>query len=269
MPRYSLVPLLLTMFGVASCAALKPQPLAPAAPPPAQAAPLPPAETPAPPLAFFPPVPRPEQPYFIQDGIASFYGKAHQGKRTAAGEHFNLADFTAAHPTLPFGTVVRVTNLHNGMVVKVRINDRGPHVKGRVIDLSVASARAAGHLGTVCARADRGLRLGSAQRLPALKARKSGRAAEPMTVRTQGMQKTLCGNRRGVIAGPVDRWPSGLKAHAWKGCNGDAAPRVRIPLRPPSIAHQRSALFNLLPAALTCAAPCRCECRTSAWFRWA
>ena len=145
MPRYLLVPLLLTLFGVASCAALKPQPIAQATPSPAPAAPPPPAAVPlAPPPSFFPPAPRAEQPYFIQDGIASFYGKERQGKRTATGEHFDRAELTAAHPSLPFGTVVRVTNLHNGMMVKVRINDRGPHVKGRVIDLSTAAARAVG-----------------------------------------------------------------------------------------------------------------------------
>ncbi len=60
------------------------------------------------------------------------------------GERFDMTDFTAAHRTLPFGTVVRVTNLHNGKFVKARINDRGPHVKGRVIDLSMAAARALG-----------------------------------------------------------------------------------------------------------------------------
>ena len=145
MRRYLLVPLLLSSFGVASCAMLKPQPMAPAAPAPAQTAAPPPVAIPlAPPPSLFPPVPHAEQPYFIQEGIASFYGKAHQGKPTATGEHFNRADLTAAHPSLPFGTVVRVTNLHNGMMVKVRINDRGPHVKGRVIDLSTAAARAVG-----------------------------------------------------------------------------------------------------------------------------
>lgn len=143
MRRYLLVPLLLTLFGVASCAALKPQPM-PAAPSPAPAPSPPTAIPPAPPPSLFPSPPRAEQPYFIQEGIASFYGKAHQGKPTATGEHFNRAELTAAHLTLPFGTVVRVTNLHNGMMVKVRINDRGPHVKGRVIDLSTAAARAVG-----------------------------------------------------------------------------------------------------------------------------
>ena len=89
-------------------------------------------------------MPEAEQPFFTPQGIASFYGKAHQGKRTATGERFDMRDFTAAHPTLPFGTVVRVTDLRNGMQVKVRINDRGPHIKGRVIDLSAGAARALG-----------------------------------------------------------------------------------------------------------------------------
>ena len=148
MRRYLLVPLLLSCFGVASCALLKPPPLTPAAQQPAPVAPLPaPVAPPAAPkpAPVFPPTPQAvEQPYFTQQGIASYYGKAHQGRRTATGEHFNLKDLTAAHRTLPFGTVVRVTNLHNGDVVKVRINDRGPHVKGRVIDLSTAAARALG-----------------------------------------------------------------------------------------------------------------------------
>lgn len=84
------------------------------------------------------------QPYFSQVGMASFYGGKHQGRKTATGERFNKNDFTAAHLKLPFGTVVHVTNLRNGMTVRVRINDRGPHVKGRIIDLSVAAARALG-----------------------------------------------------------------------------------------------------------------------------
>jgi rare lipoprotein A len=143
MPRYALVPLLLTLLSVASCAALKPVPAAPAAPapvaPPPAVIPSPPPPPLLPPLA-----PEAEQPFFTQQGIASFYGKAHQGKRTATGERFDMRDFTAAHLTLHFGTVVRVTNLRNGMMVKVRINDRGPHIKGRVIDLSAGSARALG-----------------------------------------------------------------------------------------------------------------------------
>src|SRR5262245_15985902 len=75
---------------------------------------------------------------------ASYYGKELAGRRTASGERFNPSAMTAAHRTLPFGTRVRVTNTHNGRSVIVRINDRGPFVKGRSIDLSSGAARAIG-----------------------------------------------------------------------------------------------------------------------------
>ncbi|MFS2127254.1 septal ring lytic transglycosylase RlpA family protein [Pseudomonas sp. Pseusp97] len=74
------------------------------------------------------------------EGTASYYGKAHHGKRTASGERFNQNALTAAHRTLPFGTRVKVTNLDNGRSVVVRINDRGPFGRGRIIDLSRAAA---------------------------------------------------------------------------------------------------------------------------------
>ncbi|WP_207883611.1 septal ring lytic transglycosylase RlpA family protein [Pseudomonas sp. 30_B] len=74
------------------------------------------------------------------EGTASYYGKAHHGKRTASGERFNQHALTAAHRTLPFGTRVKVTNLNNGRSVVVRINDRGPFGRGRIIDLSKAAA---------------------------------------------------------------------------------------------------------------------------------
>lgn len=74
------------------------------------------------------------------EGTASYYGKAHHGKRTASGERFNQNALTAAHRTLAFGTRVRVTNLDNGRSVVVRINDRGPFGRGRIIDLSKAAA---------------------------------------------------------------------------------------------------------------------------------
>ncbi|MEA1834648.1 septal ring lytic transglycosylase RlpA family protein [Methylobacterium durans] len=83
-----------------------------------------------------------------QSGVASWYGPGFQGRRTANGERFNTHAMTAAHRTLPFGTRVRVTNRTNGRSVVVRINDRGPFVGGRVIDLSNASARALGVSGT-------------------------------------------------------------------------------------------------------------------------
>jgi rare lipoprotein A len=79
-----------------------------------------------------------------QVGIASWYGEQFQGKTTASGEPFDMRDYTAAHPSLPLGTFVRVTNLKNGKAVVVRINDRGPVVDGRIIDLSYNAARALG-----------------------------------------------------------------------------------------------------------------------------
>ncbi|MFY1019183.1 septal ring lytic transglycosylase RlpA family protein [Ectopseudomonas khazarica] len=75
-----------------------------------------------------------------ETGKASYYGQAHHGKRTASGERFDQHALTAAHRTLPFGTRVRVTNLNNERSVVVRINDRGPFVRGRIIDLSRAAA---------------------------------------------------------------------------------------------------------------------------------
>jgi rare lipoprotein A len=80
------------------------------------------------------------KPY--QVGTASWYGSFFQGKPTASGEPYNMNDFTAAHPTLPLGTMVKVTNLRNGRSAVVRINDRGPVVDGRIIDVSYNVARA-------------------------------------------------------------------------------------------------------------------------------
>src|SRR5689334_9942546 len=69
-----------------------------------------------------------ERPTFVQNGLATWYGERHAGRKTASGEYFDMQAFTAAHRTLPFGTVVRVRDLRSGRVVKVRINDRGPNV---------------------------------------------------------------------------------------------------------------------------------------------
>ncbi|MEO1429569.1 MAG: septal ring lytic transglycosylase RlpA family protein [Cyanobacteria bacterium J06633_8] len=80
-------------------------------------------------------------------GIASFYGAYFAGKKTASGERFNPSKMTAAHKTLPFGTRVRVTNMRNGRSVVVRINDRGPFIRGRVIDLSRGAAGVIGMIG--------------------------------------------------------------------------------------------------------------------------
>ena len=75
-----------------------------------------------------------------QSGQASWYGSQHHDEKTASGECFNQNKLTAAHRTLAFGTRVKVTNLHNNKNVTVRINDRGPYSKGRIIDLSRAAA---------------------------------------------------------------------------------------------------------------------------------
>ena len=80
----------------------------------------------------------------VQIGIASYYGKKFHKKRTANGEIFNMYKVSAAHKTLPLGTKVRVINLKNGRSLTMKINDRGPYVKGRVIDLSYKAAQKLG-----------------------------------------------------------------------------------------------------------------------------
>ena len=77
-------------------------------------------------------------------GVASFYT---EGTKTASGEKFNTLDMTAAHPTLPFGTKLRVTDVASGRSVTVRVNDRGPYVQGRVVDVSYSAADALGLVG--------------------------------------------------------------------------------------------------------------------------
>jgi len=92
--------------------------------------------------------------YADQCGTASWYGPGFHGKRTASGERFNENAMTAAHRTLPMGTVVTVTNQRTGKVIKVTINDRGPFARGRIIDLSKAAAAKLGTkeagVGRVC-----------------------------------------------------------------------------------------------------------------------
>ncbi|KAB2878929.1 septal ring lytic transglycosylase RlpA family protein [bacterium] len=81
-------------------------------------------------------------------GTASYYADKFHGRKTASGETFNMHDLTAAHKTLPFGTIVKVTNLKNDKSVKLKINDRGPFVKDRIIDVSLAAAKELDMLGT-------------------------------------------------------------------------------------------------------------------------
>lgn len=84
------------------------------------------------------------QETYTQEGTASYYGRELHGRRTSSGERFSKHKLTAAHPTLAFGTMVKVTNLDNGKSVTVRINDRGPSTKKRIIDVSYAAAKKLG-----------------------------------------------------------------------------------------------------------------------------
>jgi len=83
---------------------------------------------------------------YTQDGIASYYADKFEGRTTASGEKYKHSKMTAAHKTLPFGTMVRVTNLENSNRVEVKINDRGPYVENRIIDLSKSAAEQLGFI---------------------------------------------------------------------------------------------------------------------------
>jgi len=99
-------------------------------------------------------VPRPVEPKvgYREEGIASWYGEEFHGRRTANGEVFDMNGLTAAHRTLPLGTVVKVTNPQNGRSVQVKVNDRGPFVSGRLLDLSYGAANQLGMVGAGTAR---------------------------------------------------------------------------------------------------------------------
>lgn len=113
-----------------------------------------PAPVPQPPVASQPSISPPSGPppaverqpakpgEFVEEGVASWYGPTFNGRRTSDGEIYDMHDFTAAHRTLPFNAIVRVTNMSNGLQTEVRINDRGPFVANRIIDLSLSAAKA-------------------------------------------------------------------------------------------------------------------------------
>lgn len=119
---------------------------APPPPPPAEVAPaVPPAIFPgSPPAAASPYVPG----VYVEQGIASWYGEPFHGRRAANGEIFDMNTMVAAHRTMPFGSMVRVTNLNNGRQAEVRIIDRGPFIEGRVLDLAYSAAQALGMIGS-------------------------------------------------------------------------------------------------------------------------
>lgn len=91
--------------------------------------------------------PLPHADNFIQRGKASWYGKKFHGRKTSSGEIYDMYSISAAHKTLPFGTKVRVHNLDNNKKIDIRINDRGPFARGRIIDLSYAAAKEIGIVG--------------------------------------------------------------------------------------------------------------------------
>jgi rare lipoprotein A len=103
-----------------------------------------------PPLSEWHPMPR--SGHYAEVGTASWYGPGFSGNPTSSGEIYDVSDMTAAHQTLPLGTRVVVTNLVNGKSIEVRINDRGPFAKGRIIDLSFAAAHAVDLVGPGTAR---------------------------------------------------------------------------------------------------------------------
>lgn len=99
-------------------------------------------------------LPEPIQPRgkYVETGWASWYGEPYHGQATSSGEIYDMNDMTAAHQRLPFGTMVRVKNLKNKKIAEVRINDRGPFKRNRIIDLSYAAAQAIGLVGPGSAR---------------------------------------------------------------------------------------------------------------------
>ncbi len=112
-----------------------------------------------------------------ESGLASWYGHPYHGRRTASGEVYDMGQMTAAHRTLPFGTRVLVTNLETGRSVEVRINDRGPFAKGRIIDVSYAAAQVLGVVGPGVVRVR--LRVvATSGRLPGAPAGRSGLAED-------------------------------------------------------------------------------------------
>src|SRR5579862_8009323 len=124
----------------AGCNHRRPAAQAPVAYPPSPTA----APVPSPPSGTPPAVERqPAVPgEYVEEGVASWYGDPFNGRRTSNGEIYDMHQMTAAHRTLPFGAIVRVTNLRNGKQTEVRITDRGPFVANRVIDLSLSAAQA-------------------------------------------------------------------------------------------------------------------------------
>jgi rare lipoprotein A len=150
-----LAALIATMFFAAGCAhraatANFPPPPAssPTKAPPTSVPSVPSAKNPRSSSPQSPPAGEESSEGYVEEGVASWYGFPFQGRQASDGEIYDMNQMVAAHRTLPFNSIVRVTNLRNGLQTEVRIIDRGPFVEGRIIDLSLAAAKAVDMVGT-------------------------------------------------------------------------------------------------------------------------
>lgn len=150
-----------------------------------------------------------------EEGIASWYGEPYHGRRSANGEIFDMEQFTAAHPSLPFETWVRVRNLTNSRNTEVRITDRGPFVKGRIIDLSRAAARSIDLLGPGTAKV----------RVTVIDPPRSYLRQHQFTIqvsslaaraRAESLQRVLAPQYKDVYVRHRDANPKGGHAEAWR-----------------------------------------------------
>lgn len=177
-----------------------------------------------------------EDPNYDETGIGSWYGEQFHGRATANGEVFDLNEVTAAHPTLPMPSLVRVTNLENGRSIVVRVNDRGPYANGRVIDLSRRSAQLLGYerQGTAKVRVQY---LGPAQLAdgsPAVAQRRDDGDKPPVVASPRGAVQAEAlppppgaRGRAAEVATPAQAAPSPVQIVAANNASPRAAPGVR------------------------------------------
>jgi rare lipoprotein A len=136
----------------------------------------------------------------VESGTASWYGQKFHGRQTANGERYDMHGMTAAHKTLPFGTVLEVRNLDNGKVCRVRVNDRGPFVRGRIVDVSYAAAQELGLIGPGTARVELAV-------LPAI-----GPGNQPLLVAASGPGGGPIGLAEGIFTVQVGAFSESARA---------------------------------------------------------
>jgi rare lipoprotein A len=157
---------------------------------------------------------------YTESGTASWYGERFHGRPTASGEPFDAGALTAAHPSLPFGTVVEVENRENGRRVRVRINDRGPFVEGRIIDLSKAAAREIGMLDSGLARVT--LRAVAPVSKPAAPTIQVASFGEPANAQAVLARLTAAG-----LSASLENGPDGVRRVIVTASDGDVAGTVQ------------------------------------------